>query len=711
LLVIEAGIDIDVSTLKLIGTRGFMIAVVGSLLPIGIGIGLAYAVGVTDAREAIAAGATFGPTSLGIALNILRSGGVLNTPVGQLIVSAAVIDDMIALIVLSQLEALVGTITVAGILIPVVSALLYLFIGGFIALFVVPPFLDKYLFSRSFIDNEHKGKIEMAIMFGALLALMPATYYAKASYLMGAFVAGLGFCTSHELHAEFVRQFKRLMQWLMRIFFAASIGFQVPLLAFGNGEVIWKGIVFTVALVGKLAVGFMVPNFTQHKHFTGTHLRDCLITGFSMAAEGEFAFVIAVFSVDNELISEDLYASVVLAVLISTIIPPFLLRFTIGYYNKRAEEAVRKLADEELKRQHDLHDEGKEDGELSETERAEQLAGAIKSERAVFMCIQAQAMAKWGLIPRMTETLAKLELDIIDHRSWHPRGINTTLITEVYVRDRIDFPSTAGKDETQRILDDRMNEIKLALEKTINQKDDARVKVQRWYPGVVEEYLETVKENSKVVEAKQLNLEDRLVREASQRMNRNEELQTLATKQKSVKEILSGMQSEPTLPPVEEGVAMTAGKVPVKTRRRRQKMRSTPVVGGGLFEEGTSVTREEEKTEAPEANGSSKDRWKTDFLNRKSGHKAEIIVDGESYTIRVNESTLKALRTGYSGDMLDSRGVIGGGLEIEPSESNVVNRLHGYIRNIPAMTKITEEDENEESETSSIHNVSNHRTP
>ena len=121
----------------------------------------------------------------------------------------------------------------------------------------------------------------------------------------------------------------------MRVFFAASIGFQVPLETLGNGTVIWQGLVFTLALTGKIAVGFMVPNFNNVPlRFSDAHLRDCLITGFSMAAEGEFAFVIAVFAVDEGIISVDLYASIVLAVLLSTIIPPFLLRFTIAYYNK-----------------------------------------------------------------------------------------------------------------------------------------------------------------------------------------------------------------------------------------------------------------------------------------------------------------------------------------------------------------------------------------
>lgn len=70
----------------------------------------------------------------------------------------------------------------------------------------------------------------------------------------------------------------------MRVFFAASIGFQVPIKDFGKGQVIWKGIVFTLALTGKLAVGLLVPNFNQTKRFTGNHLRDVFLTGLSMVS-------------------------------------------------------------------------------------------------------------------------------------------------------------------------------------------------------------------------------------------------------------------------------------------------------------------------------------------------------------------------------------------------------------------------------------------
>ena len=148
---------------------------------------------------------------------------------------------------------------------------------------------------------------------------MPATYYAKSSFLMGAFISGLVFCRrNHDVHMRFVSQSKRLLQWLMRIFFAASIGFQVPIKIKDliNGKVIGIGIgvLFTLSLIGKLAVGLIVPNFNNTAKFHGLHLRDCLITGLSMAAEGEFAFVIAVFSRHQGLITVDLCASIVLAV-------------------------------------------------------------------------------------------------------------------------------------------------------------------------------------------------------------------------------------------------------------------------------------------------------------------------------------------------------------------------------------------------------------
>ena len=76
LLVLEAGIDIDLTTLKLIGLRGTLIAVVGTALPVAIAICVAYGLGF-EGTSALAAGCVFAPTSLGIAMNVLRRAGLV----------------------------------------------------------------------------------------------------------------------------------------------------------------------------------------------------------------------------------------------------------------------------------------------------------------------------------------------------------------------------------------------------------------------------------------------------------------------------------------------------------------------------------------------------------------------------------------------------------------------------------------------------------
>lgn len=690
LLVLEAGIDIDLTTLKLIGTRGVAIALVGSILPILFGFCIAMALG-TDVKGSIAAGACFGPTSLGIAMNILRQGKIVNTPVGQLIVSAAVIDDMIALIILSQLEALTDEITAKAVLIPVVSALAYLGIGGYIAVYILPPFIEKYILSK--IDKDFRGKMEMVIMFGLLIGLMPATYYCEASFLVGAFISGLTFCRSHDLHAQFGSQFKRVLQWLMRIFFAASIGFQVPIKDFGSGTIIGQGLFFTLALAGKLLVGFMVPNFNQTKRFTGLHFRDVLITGFSMAAEGEFAFVIAVFSVDSGLFSKSLYASIVLAVLLSTIFPPFALRFTIGYYNRKSEELVRKAAEEELQRQVKLGS-----GGVSEME--EMLREEIKRKSAFFMCIQTQSNSKWGLLPHLMNAMKDQGLEIIDHRSWHARGVDSALINEIYARDL----KNQQDPETAHNPEERMEEVKAALEKVIDQPGIAKVKVNRWYPGIVEEIVEEVESGKpRRTRTRQKSLvSDKIFKEAQSELEKKRLLQTTCTKEKTVDEILN----ETTPSAVPQAPTEDTLGVRQRPRRARQKMRSTPVVGGndmfGTFSGGggeSTATKPSGKEEGTKKAGAGAN---LSMFAQGTGHPAELIIDGDSFKVRISNDTIKKIRSGYSGGMVDSTGI-----SLQSAEPPVNYRLQGFVRNFEPLGQIPESTVDDRSEVSSNNDGAN----
>ena len=154
--------------------------------------------------------------------------------------------------------------------------------------------------------------------------------------------------------------------------------------------------------------------------------------------------MIAVFAVDNALISQDLYASVVLAILMSTILAPFALRITISWYNKVTEKAIKEAEELEKMRQELKAD-------------PEDLIGKIVSQHSIFLCIQTRSESAWGLIPKIMNALSSLKLEIIDHRSWNPRGVNTTLVNEIYAKDSIEG------EVTESVVEARLYEVQLKL--------------------------------------------------------------------------------------------------------------------------------------------------------------------------------------------------------------------------------------------------------
>ena len=354
LLIVQAGLEMDLDILRKIGIRGCIMAFVGSVLPISLGMLISWAAFDQTGSTVIAMGCCFGPTSAGIAINVLGQCNILELPIGQLIVAAAIVDDILALLVLSQLQALSsqGDVAVTDILVPIVSAFCWLFLGGAAALFLAPTLFGKLRdlantetilrFLRPFQldsskgsdDPGYRGGLALTVMMCLVFILLPATYYSRASYLLGAFLSGLAFCQEPKLDIRFRCDFKRLIGWLMKLFFAASIGFQVPVSLLADLTVIGRGVLLSLALLGKFAVGpLMTPLFdSDMQRWRGNHLRDCIVVGFSMSGEAEFAFVVAVFGVTEGLIPPDLYASVVLAILISMIVSPLLLRSTLALF-------------------------------------------------------------------------------------------------------------------------------------------------------------------------------------------------------------------------------------------------------------------------------------------------------------------------------------------------------------------------------------------
>merc|ERR1719361_1241648 len=448
MLVVEAGVDVDIGMLKLIGPRGVGIAILGSVMPMAMGYTLSYLFMGTDAMTSIAIGACFAPTSMGIALKVLKGAKLLNTPTGQLIIASAILDDVIALIILSELQAMADP-TVMGILMPLIVSPVLILIIGYLAIGWIPKWI-KMLMDR--LPKEHRENGILALMFIATFAFVPMCHYLGSSHLLGAFLAGLCFCTDHTIHHVWHHQIKRVLQWMLRVFFAATIGFAIPILQFGSSAVIWRGLVYCLAGIGKVATGFFARPF---------HPKEIGIVGFSMSAWGEFAFILATASYAAGTLDDESFASVLLAVLLSVIYSPYLLTLTISYYNKKQQKDM------------EAHLKQYEDTNL----------------HPLYFAINTKSRGSWGHQDKILKKLFNLNLEIIDFRSWHAPEYNTThhmplTKDSFYIQDMdTALPPTKHLDSHEKnVLLQRVKVIRAELRDALG--ESAVISVKRWLPGV-----------------------------------------------------------------------------------------------------------------------------------------------------------------------------------------------------------------------------------
>merc|ERR1719416_326648 len=133
-----------------------------------------------------------------------------------------------------------------------------------------------------------------SIMTLMLLAYLPLLNYTQASYLTGAFLAGCTFSQIEHAHHTFMEKTHQLMTWLLRVFFAASIGFQVPVKQFGDPFVILWGFILYICVAAKLPLALYVPQFEDVKKGApyNPFVRDRIITALAMTCRGEFSFII-----------------------------------------------------------------------------------------------------------------------------------------------------------------------------------------------------------------------------------------------------------------------------------------------------------------------------------------------------------------------------------------------------------------------------------
>ena len=410
MLLLEAGVELDIAQLKETGTRAVAIGVTGTILPLLVGMGLASTTGA-PIKSAMAVGASFSPTSLGVAASALRAGKMIDTPVGQLIVASCVIDDILALILLSMFQVLVkDSPPIIQYFIPIISSVGFLIVLGGSAVTWMPKFIENKILGK--FSEGNRELVMFTCMALLMMAYLPLLNYTKASYLTGAFLAGCTFSQVEHAHHQFMEKTHQLMTWLLRVFFAASIGFQVPVSQFSDPYVIGWGFIFYLCVAAKLPLMFYVPRFEDSKgDGYNPFLRDRLITGLSMTCRGEFSFIIAAFALGEGLFNAKIYAAIVWAVLLSCITSPFMLLNMIKYFNKKQAEYFASTNPHLLNKGHE---------------------GTIP----LYLHIKVKSAATMGLQEQFRKILNDLGLEIVERRTNRQgRGLDATVQTDLFVQD------------------------------------------------------------------------------------------------------------------------------------------------------------------------------------------------------------------------------------------------------------------------------------
>lgn len=318
-LLFMVGLENSMEELKNTGREATQVAVIGVVAPILLGLlATYYLMPDSSFKSNLFIAATLSATSVGITARVLKDMKKLKTREARTILGAAMIDDILGLILLAIVSGIVihGDINASLISGIIVKAILF-FAG---ALLLGPWVLRNVVKWLDFVDPWQ------AKLFTAFLFVMSLSWLAtlvQLSTIIGAFVAGIiihdGFFELRERDGKNVLSIKHLVAPFESIFaplFFMLIGIQVKLETFFDWHVlVISGVLIVVAIVGKLLSGL------------GAARRDDrLLIGIGMLPRGEVGLVFASIGKSIDVISDQLFSAIILMVIVTTIMAPPLLK-------------------------------------------------------------------------------------------------------------------------------------------------------------------------------------------------------------------------------------------------------------------------------------------------------------------------------------------------------------------------------------------------
>jgi Kef-type K+ transport system membrane component KefB len=333
LLLFLIGLETDLKRLLSVGPAATAVAVVGVVLPFaggyGVGAWLNYPTTVS-----IFLGAALTATSVGITARVLSDLGHLKSDESQVILGAAVLDDILGLVLLTVVSAMAAgqSPTVGGI------AKIFALAFGFVAVAIVV----GSVFAPKLIAFVTRLRVSKALFFASIMFAFGMAYLADvagSALIIGAFAAGVVLARTDK-GRDIEHEVYDVAQFFIPIFFV-SVGAAVDLKTLNPFNPATRpffivGIGLTlVAVLGKLLAGYAAFGRPMNR----------LVIGVGMVPRGEVGLIFAQLGLTAGLLSAGLYSSVALMVMVTTFLAPPVLRALLHEKRQPPEDSDRALYD------------------------------------------------------------------------------------------------------------------------------------------------------------------------------------------------------------------------------------------------------------------------------------------------------------------------------------------------------------------------------
>lgn len=308
------------------GKASFIVGTFGVVIPFFAGLVVFQMFGF-DALQSMLIATALTATSIAISVQVLSEFGKLKTPEARLIIGAAVVDDILAIAVLSVVSSLatgdggIEQLEITDVAITILKVLGFFAIMLIAAVVVMPKIVTPRLWKA-------KGSIEgvvTASFFGA--AALAGSI--GLSPIVGAFAVGMALSTSKAF--EKIEHYASRIGLIFAPLFFAIIGAQVDFRAINLEILALSGVIIAIAVVTKY-LGCGLPAWMLLKN-----KRQGMRVGIGMISRGEVGLIVAGVGISSGLLTSDVYSTIVIMVVVTTIITPIWLK--IEYRKEQKGEA------------------------------------------------------------------------------------------------------------------------------------------------------------------------------------------------------------------------------------------------------------------------------------------------------------------------------------------------------------------------------------